>query len=222
MRTTKTILLTVGLFFLVPAVAGATTITLSQVSSDDTPASQLDATLDFVISGGTTLELTVTNTTGVGGDPTFNISEIFFNGSADVTSLTLDSETAAGEWELNLLQSAGGFGTYDFQLISSDDPGAVIPTSATFFLTINDGIGSFDMGDFVGDDTFSTTPPGMFEAQAAAKFVQCVDGSSVECTEYDDSAFGASNGPGFPPVPEPGTASLIGLGLVGLGLARRR
>ena len=44
-------------------VAGATTITLSDVSSDSTPSSQLDAIFNFAITGASELTLTVTNTT---------------------------------------------------------------------------------------------------------------------------------------------------------------
>jgi len=200
-----------------PSIAGASTITLSQVSSDSTPASQLDATLDFVVAGAT-LTLTVTNLTD-GSLADFNISELFFNGSDDVTSLSLISTTALGSWALGTSAHAGGFGTYDFHLESTNNPADVIETSAVFELQINGGVGVFDMADFVGPDTFSSLPPGSLTAQGAAKFIQCV---GADCINGDDSAFGASNGSGFPPVPEPGTAALLGMGLIALAHSCRR
>jgi hypothetical protein len=45
------------------ATAGATTITLSLESSDETPAGVLDATFDLVISGTAERTLTVTKDT---------------------------------------------------------------------------------------------------------------------------------------------------------------
>jgi hypothetical protein len=54
--------------------AAAASIVLSEESSDSTPASDLDATMDFSVVG-TTLTLVVTNTTSAPGK--FNINEIF-------------------------------------------------------------------------------------------------------------------------------------------------
>jgi len=73
-----------GIFVLAFAPkASATSITISSVSSDDTPASELSATFDFSVSGKT-LTLNVTNNTGTVTD--FNINQIYFNSSDGVTT----------------------------------------------------------------------------------------------------------------------------------------
>ena len=54
--------------------AWATTITLSDASSDATPASVLDATFEFNVLGFDTLELVVTNDTTAPDE--FNINEL--------------------------------------------------------------------------------------------------------------------------------------------------
>lgn len=194
------------------STANASTITLSTISSDETPASQLDATFDFVISGPTELTLTATNDTG--GDASFNINEIWFNAASNVTSLTFDSAThsvgstdVTTEWApLETAQNVDGFGTFDFGLDngtggSQDDligPGEFID----FVFTIS-GTGPFNMDDFVSQNGSGNI--------GAAKFVNCVGN---DCIESDDSAFGA--------VPEPGTAAMMALGLMGLALHGRR
>ena len=59
----------------IASTASASTITLSDVSSDATPASTLDATLEFNVLAGATLELIATNLTTA--PDLFNISELF-------------------------------------------------------------------------------------------------------------------------------------------------
>src|SRR5262245_30524833 len=82
------------------SAASAATINLSTVSSDSTPASQLDATLDFQVgdfdlgNAGNELKLTLGNpSVGSGGDGLFNINMVWWNAVANVTGLTLLSAT---------------------------------------------------------------------------------------------------------------------------------
>jgi hypothetical protein len=108
----------------VSPIAGASSITLSNVSSDfgeptgSTDPADLDALLDFQVSGST-LTLSVTNNTAAPN--TFDITEVFFNATADITSLSLTSPAAAGVadtnptgWDFSTGTNADGFGSFDF------------------------------------------------------------------------------------------------------------
>ena len=195
----------VGLF--AAGGASATTITLSTVSSDATLASDLDATLDFSVSG-TTMTLTATNTGSL-----FNVNAIYFNGSASVTSLSLVSATHSANGDvlaawapIELGSSADGFGAFDYAL--TDGVGETNPNimdsgeSVVFVFTVNAGLTDADFIVQNGSGYF-----------AAAKFVNGPD--DPESPGDEDSAFGT--------VPEPGTIAFLVVGLAGLGqLGRRR
>ena len=199
-----------GLFavfgLLLGSAAQATTITLSDLSSDATPASLLDATFDFSISGASELTLTVTNDTSPPNK--FNINEIFFNGAGNVAGLSLDSAThsveglVTGQWgPVDVATMVNGFGVFDFGLtdgVGEKDVSVIgFGESVDFVFTIS-GTGPFDMNDFVVANASGNI--------AAAKFVS---------GKQDDSAFGAA-------VPEPATGALVAFGLVLLGVRRRQ
>jgi hypothetical protein len=191
--------------------AQAATVTLSDVSSDETPADQLDATLEFVVTDST-LTLTVTNLTE---DPAaFTIDQIAFNSELDLV-LVLDEPT---DWTLSTDESMDGFGTFDFA-VTSDAVTYNIASgdSLDFVFTIYDTDGETLLTD-VSDTNFttalSTLPTGDIEALASVKFVQCV---GTDCVEDDDSAYGAAV------VPLPAAVWLFGSALLGLvGVARRK
>ena len=89
--------------------ANASRIDLSSLSSEATVApSVLGASLDFAVTGGDTLTLTVDNTCA------FDVVVIFFNANTDVTGLSLDS--GPKKWELIGDTTAGGFGSFDYAL----------------------------------------------------------------------------------------------------------
>lgn len=200
---------------LAPVSASALTLTLSdRASSEGIDPLILDATFDFVVVGGDTLELTVTNTTTAPNE--FNVNEIYFNAlDTAVSGLTLLSaqHSAAGDvlagWSpvaTNVM--VNGWGTFDFGLqngVGETDPTVIGPSEDILFTFSIAGACagglSCDMNDFL--DLSSGGDDG--RGAAAAKFV---------------------NGPGdassFGTVPEPSTALLLALGLGSALVVRRR
>jgi hypothetical protein len=206
------------------AQATAALISLSNVSSDETPADWLDAQVVFAFNPSTSfVTLSVTNLTGADttprGDPSyFNISAIYFNATSNVGEVFFAS---LGDWELFARDDpdakgnptkADGFGIFDYALIAdkqgasnSDliNPGETV--DFTFFILG----GSPSDTDFTTE--YTTDQNGNEIALAAAKFVNGPDWNPI-----DDSAFGANA------VPEPATMLLLGVGLIGMaGLGRK-
>jgi hypothetical protein len=213
------LLVAASLALATPALA--TTISLSSVSSDATPASLLDADFDFSVSGST-LTLTVSNT---GSD--FNINQIYFNASGLVSSLSLVSAThdVAGDvsaaWlPIELGSNADGFGSFAFALtdgVGQNNPNIIEPGEEIVFVFSITGSGGYTDADFIVANDSGYT--------AAAKFVngppdpECagVTEATEQCPELadtEDSAFGA--------VPEPLVGWLLMIGLGGLVAAGRK
>jgi len=195
-----------ALIALAASAFASETVTLSTHSSDETDPSVLDATVDFAVAGST-LTLTVTNLTpAVGG---YNITEVYLNGSADITGLTLDPPVSG--WAVFTSQHVDGFGIFDFGLIDGVDanPETIFPGETQVFTLDISGTGPFSEADFVRRNSaggylgeFSGTFDGNRPMVVAAKFV---------AGPGDDSAYGA--------VPEPGSLALLGLAVI---LAFRR
>lgn len=143
---------------------------LSECSSDDTPAEDISADLEFFVDGST-LTVAVTNLS------VYRLNQFYFNGD-DV--VTLDMDPVPG-WELLTDQGVDGFGTFDFCV--NDGVGSmsgVAPGETEMFsFTISGGPASV----MTFTSNFSTIPPGSMPKLGAAKFV---------AGPGDDSAFGAT------------------------------
>ena len=202
--------------------AHASLVTLSDYASDtdessNTPVEWLDATVNFSVTG-TVLDVAVTNETGQGGDPAFNISQIYFNapdslddvGGLELFDVLGNSASALQQWETDTLYDengfrANGFGHFDMRI--TDGGQHVIGPGETYTFRFNiSGTGTYS------DTDFSTllseiAPSDGLPMLVAAKFIQ---GDQPD----DISAFGATD------IPEPATICLLGLG--GLAFLRRK
>jgi hypothetical protein len=212
MRLTCT-LVAAALLGLASDASALTTVTLSSVSSDATPAGQLDATLDFDITGAAELTLTLTNT----GSDGFNINQVYFNGSGIVSSLSLTSAThsvagvVTAAWgPVETGSTADGFGAFDFALtdgVGETNPNVLEDGESIVFVLVITGSGGYTDADFIVGNSMGYL--------AAAKFVNGPD--DPESPGDEDSAFGTTD-----TVPEPATSLLLSLGLAGLLYVGRR
>ena len=193
-------------------------IPLSTHSSDElnVPASWLDASMDLSVAyvGHWELTLDVTNMTPETVDYTaFDMSELYFNTSAPITSLTLDSVVGGNvsDWTLTLNMDniyVGGFGLFDISLISNiqNDEWIDDQETVTFKMTIDGGTPPYSDIDFFALSSMDTHIDDIL-AYGAAKF--------IHGGPEDLSAIGAY-------VPEPATIFMLGLGALALLRKRRQ
>jgi hypothetical protein len=217
-------LLTASVVMLFSAAASATTITLSEMSSetDDippgTPASALDGIVGFEIGefdGGNTgdeIRLTFENTTSGGfGAGDYDVNQIWLSLSSDITIGSILSPATGANlgWELGAPPpvTVTGFGLFTLGVTLIGDvnlnPDLILPGETATILISFSCTGTCDESDWIDN--------GQGKA-AAAKFIN--GGNAFG--DPNDSAFGASA------IPEPSTALLLSLGLVGLAARHRR
>jgi len=179
----------------------AATLQLSDLSSDATPASDLDAVLETSVNGSN-LVLTLSN------DSNYEITEIYFNFTDNVTSLSEKGNFPSG-WSLQLFdQPTDGFGSFDAALVLVGTTSIPSFGSEQFPMKIQ-GTTPFLDTDFTTE--FSNVLGGGTASWAAAKFENGPGG---------DFAFGASTPNAS--TPEPHSMLLFGAGGLIVGLAVRR
>lgn len=171
--------------------ADAAVVQLSTHATGSGDPAELLATLEFEVSGNTLL-ITVTNDTA---EPSaYRISEVLFNATSELTSLT--PLTLPDGWSFATNQNANSFGQFDFRVSSGTgqnaptiNPGETKQYSFTFTGTgvtqetfLNEGSGSTRGGIIV-----------------AARFIHVQGGGG--------NAYGGTTQTPF--IPEPGTAALL-------------
>lgn len=196
------------------------TTVLSDMSSEQeeggTPASVLDAAVTVELSG-TSLKITIDNNTSGGpGAGNYDISAIWLN----ITGETISSVSPAG--------SGNGANSVGFDLVAP--PPAMV-----------NGFGLFSTGFMVHGNVNQNPDVIVAGEQGVMVFLSCQDGDCSGAMldnnamgkavaamfinggsvfgDTNDSAFGASP---VAFIPEPGTAALMALGLLGLAVGGRR
>ena len=212
------VIVSVYILFLSTAAQGVV-IPLSSHSSEpggpnSVPASWLDASMDLSVAnvGYWELTLDVTNLTPENaGDLAFKMSELYFNTTAPITSLSLDSVSSGNvsDWTLTLdmdNRPCDGFGLFDISITSNDLSSVWIDPleTLTFKIMIDAGTPPYTDTDFY-DLSFQND--NHILAYGAAKFVKSSEPGDL-------SAYGAY-------VPEPATILMLGLGALALLIKRR-
>ena len=216
-RVVLGVVLGIGIGFMFAGGVQATLVTLSDYDSSDYDSEGasplnvdwLDATVDFSVSGST-LNVDVTNLTGQGGDPAFNIAQIYFNAPDsldDVGGLTLidviGSDPAAyTQWSKDTNYSennyvVNGWGAFDV-IVTDGGQHVIEPTETYTFSFSISGTETYTEADFGTLKSFMSPHGDAMEMLVAVKFVQGPE---------DISTFGAA-------VPEPATVALLGLGVL--------
>jgi hypothetical protein len=189
-------------------------VEVSDVSNGTVPASDLNATLLFTVTG-TTLTIDVTNTTDALSSQDFDIQAINFNiNSDDISGLTLTSFPFTDAGWTQGAGVAGGFGSFD-------DGASALPDLTDGEIGLNpDLVNAGETGtftySFICSGTCTEEDFVVANGSGYTVAVKFINGGGL----HGDSAWGGTTSPGVP-IPEPSTVSLLLLGLVGLGVAGR-
>jgi len=176
----------------------AVVLDFSDRSSDETPASVLNAVVSFATSGNQLL-IDINNLSN------YDIAQLYFNADPTLTALAFTGPTS---WKVQgtgrtTTYAADGMGSFNFVIDFGKpatwlDPGTITSLSLTMSGTTSDA----------GFLNLSTIPPGQYQEMSVLKF---------QSGPNDDSAFGGTS----TVVPEPATLLLVGSGIA-LAARRRR
>ena len=161
---------------LVARATAATTLPLSDLSNDATPAGDLGGAMDFSVSG-TTLTLTVSNLTSFVKH--YEVNRAAFNARSNVTGLDL----APGEWRFSGATSVPGFGVFDYAVEPKPGIDPLFPQESIVIVFEISGAGPFADSDFA--DAQSAPGTGETSVRAAESFIH---------GPGNDSAWGAAAG----------------------------
>jgi PEP-CTERM motif len=193
----------VGLVLAAAPLASATSFTLSTTNLSGVTNV---GTVDIVDSGAD--QVTVTITMNAGFSVKLEGGQIGFNGPSGLTAGSVGSLTG--------FSGASTFSGLTFNNFKTDQNVSQFGTFAFDYTNIKGGPGGVVSVDKL---TFTLTATGLLASQFTDVVVHFCTASGTNCSPQ--TGFG-STGPGTV-VPEPGTITLLGSGLIGLaGLVRRR